>query len=63
MQINLKTSFGIDDTLHVPRVFCHKSLYMVNVLVVGNNNNREREKKKLSFCRMPNGVAILHIWW
>lgn len=35
MQINLKTSFGIDDTLHVPRAFVTYILWCV-FTAVGN---------------------------
>lgn len=52
MQINLKTSFGIDDTLHVPRVFVIHILWCV-FTAVGNETQittritmNERERKK-----------------
>lgn len=65
MQINLKTSFGIDDTLHVPRVFV---IYILCVRFYGGgqhntNNNKNNNEPKNTAVVLLLLLLMSHAEW
>lgn len=64
MQINLKTSFGIDDTLHVPRVFVISimcAFYGGGQQNINSTNNNKNNNEKNS-CRFVVIIIVVTHW-